>query len=324
MFLYTTISIVIGIILDFIFGDPYWLPHPIRLIGNIISFLDSKLRDNEKSQRSQFINGVLLVFIVVIVSTMVPAIILGFAFKVSIILGVLVESIMCYQLMATKCLKVESMKVYNALKNNNLPEARKAVSMIVGRDTKNLDEVGITKAAVETVAENTSDGSIAPLFYIALGGPILGFFYKSVNTMDSMIGYKNEKYLYFGRCAAKLDDFVNYIPARLSAYFMILSSLVLKYDFKNAIKVYTRDKRKHSSPNAAHTEAVSAGALNIMLCGDAFYFGKIVKKDKIGDEVRPVEIEDIKRVNHLLYCTVILSFLVVIILRLGIYLYGKV
>lgn len=324
MFLYTTISIVIGIILDFIFGDPYWLPHPIRLIGNMISFLDSKLRDNEKSQRSQFINGVLLVFIVVTVSTMVPAIILYLVFKVNIILGILVESIMCYQLIATKCLKVESMKVYKALKNKNLTEARKAVSMIVGRDTKNLDEIGITKAAVETVAENTSDGSIAPLFYIALGGPILGFFYKSVNTMDSMIGYKNEKYLYFGRCAAKLDDFVNYIPARLSAIFMILSSLVLKYDFKNAIKVYTRDKRKHSSPNAAHTEAVCAGALNIMLCGDAFYFGKIVKKDKIGDDVRPVEIEDIIRVNHLLYGTVILFFLAVIILRLGVNLYGKV
>ena len=197
MFLYTTISIVIGVILDFIFGDPYWLPHPIRLIGNMISFLDSKLRDNEKSQRSQFINGVLLVFIVVTVSTMVPAIILYLVFKVNIILGILVESIMCYQLIATKCLKVENMKVYKALKNKNLTEARKAVSMIVGRDTKNLDEIGITKAAVETVAENTSDGSVAPLFYIALGGPILGFFYKSVNTMDSMIGYKNEKYLIF-------------------------------------------------------------------------------------------------------------------------------
>lgn len=197
------------------------------------------------------------------------------------------------------------MKVYHCLQTEGLEAARKAVSMIVGRDTSVLDEEGVAKATIETVAENTSDGVIAPMLYTALGGPILGFFYKAVNTMDSMVGYKNEKYLYFGRAAAKLDDLVNYIPARISAYLMICASFMggKGYSGRHAYKIYKRDNRKHASPNSAQTESVCAGALGIRLAGDACYFGKIVKKPFIGDARRSVEYEDIKRVNRLMYMT---------------------
>ena len=199
-------------------------------------------------------------------------------------------------------------KVYKALKKDDLEGARYAVSMIVGRDTQVLDATGVAKAAVETVAENTSDGVIAPLIYLAIGGPILGFMYKAINTMDSMVGYKNDKYMYFGRCAAKLDDVVNYIPARISALLMIAVSFLpgKAYDGKGAWRIWRRDRRKHASPNSAQTEAVCAGSLGVQLAGDASYFGKIVKKPTIGDAHRPVEYEDIKRANGLLYRTAIL------------------
>jgi len=211
---------------------------------------------------------------------------------------------------------VESMRVYKCLKQEDLEAARQAVSMIVGRDTATLDEVGVAKAAIETVAENTSDGVIAPMLYTALGGPVLGFLYKAVNTMDSMIGYKNDKYLYFGRAAAKLDDIVNFIPARISAYLMIFSAFMSGkcFDGRNAFKIYKRDNRKHASPNSAQTEAVCAGALRIQLAGDASYFGKIVKKPYIGDAYRKVESEDIKRANRLMYLTAWLGELLCLLL----------
>ena len=201
------------------------------------------------------------------------------------------------------------MKVYAEVKKGDLPRARKAVSMIVGRDTQCLDEAGVVKAAVETVAENTSDGVTAPLLFMMIGGAPLGFFYKAVNTMDSMIGYKDEKYLYLGRCAAKMDDVLNYIPARLSAFLMIAAAWVLKMDARGAWRIYLRDRRKHASPNSAQTEAVCAGALQIRLAGDAWYFGKLYKKDYIGDDIRPVEAEDIPRADRLMYGTAVLTFL---------------
>ena len=207
---------------------------------------------------------------------------------------------MVYYLLAARSLRTESMKVYGELKKNDLQGARRAVSMIVGRDTKTLDREGVTKAAVETVAENASDGVIAPLFYTALGGPVLGFLYKAVNTMDSMVGYKNEKYLYFGRAAARLDDLANFIPARISALFMIGAAFLLGMNGRQAVKTYRRDRYKHKSPNSAHTEAVCAGALGIRLAGPASYFGKMVEKPYIGDALRPVEDEDIVRANRLL------------------------
>ena len=219
------------------------------------------------------------------------------------IIGIVVESILTFYIFATKSLKDESMKVYDRLKTGTLEEARKAVSMIVGRDTTFLDETGVAKAAIETVAENASDGVIAPMFYAAIGGPVLGYFYKAVNTMDSMIGYKNDKYMHFGRVAAKLDDVMNYVPARLSAWLMIIVAFLSgkAYSGKRAYFVYKRDRRKHASPNAAQTEAACAGALGIQLAGDAYYFGKLVKKEYLGDSIRAVEYEDIRRINVLMY-----------------------
>ena len=310
---YHMIAFFMGFLLDLVLGDPYYLPHPIRLIGKLIEGAEKVLRgmgirgkdSKEDSNGRAFRQGIGLVLIVVISVVAVTLFLLFMAYWLHPVLGVAVECIITYQILAVKCLKVESMKVYQCLKNGNLEQARKAVSMIVGRDTEHLDEEGVAKAAIETVAENTSDGVIAPMLYLAIGGPILGFLYKAINTMDSMIGYKNEKYLYFGRAAAKLDDFVNYLPARISALLMIAASYLSGSDFsgKGAWKIYRRDRRKHASPNSGQTEAVCAGALSIRLAGDASYFGKIVKKPYIGEAVRGVEYEDIKWANYLMYIT---------------------
>ena len=216
---------------------------------------------------------------------------------------------MCWQILAVKSLRDETMKVYDALESGDLAASRRAVSMIVGRDTDRLDDAAVTRAAVETVAENTSDGVIAPMLYTALGGPILGFAYKAVNTMDSMVGYKNERYLNFGRTAAKLDDVVNYIPARISAALMIAAAYGPGKQFsgKDALRIFKRDRYNHASPNSAQTEAACAGALHLRLAGDASYFGKIVKMPFIGEDLRPVEAEDIVRVNVLLYRSAVIG-----------------
>ena len=296
--------VALGFLLDQVLGDPHWLYHPVRLIGAYISFLEKGIRKLfGEGERALLAGGVVLVVLVTGTTAVVSGGILYACGRISPWLRFLASVILCYQLFAVKSLKDESMKVYQKLKENDLPGARYAVSMIVGRDTENLSETGVTKAAVETIAENTSDGVIAPLLFLALGGPALGFLYKSINTMDSMVGYKNDKYLYFGRCAAKLDDVVNYIPARISAWLMILASACERMNWKNAEKIYKRDRYCHASPNSAQTEAVMAGALEVQLAGDAVYFGKVVKKPTIGDDIRPVEAEDIKRANHLMYLT---------------------
>ena len=254
--------------------------------------------------------------VVVTVSTGVPAVILSVAYKYFWQLGLALESFWCYQIFATKSLKVESDRVYIALKDKGLEAGRKAVSMIVGRDTQNLTEEGVTKAAVETVAENTSDGVIAPLFYMLIGGAVLGFTYKAINTMDSMVGYKNDKYQWFGTAAAKLDDVVNFIPARVSAVLMILAAYRTGMDGKNAACIFRRDRFNHKSPNSAQTEAVMAGALDVQLAGDAWYFGKLHKKPTIGDPVREMELLDIRRSHKLLYGTAMLGLILGIILRI--------
>ncbi len=307
---YSLIALGIGFVLDLMFGDPYFLWHPIRLIGNLIAFTEKKLRRIFPVNKSgELIAGILLVIIVVALSTGIPVLILGFSYHWKPYVGVLVESIMCYQLLATKSLKVESMKVYKALSKGELEEGRQAVSMIVGRDTANLTETGIVKAAVETVAENTSDGSIAPMLFMIIAGAGGGFFYKAVNTMDSMVGYKNEKYINLGKLAARLDDVLNYIPARISAYLMIVSTIFSKFNTKNAWKIYRRDRYNHASPNSAHTESVVAGALEVQLAGNAYYFEKLYPKKTIGDDIRTVECEDIKRANMLLYQTAVLGII---------------
>ena len=302
MIKWTALALVLGFFIDLLVGDPRWLYHPVRIIGNGISFLESCFRRwFPATQKGERMGGFLLVILICAGSALVPLGILYVAYEIHTLLGIGMETFFCYQMLAVKSLKQESMRVFEELEKGDLKGARYAVSMIVGRDTQSLDEAGVTKAAVETVAENTSDGIIAPLFYMAIGGPVLMFFYKGVNTMDSMVGYKNEKYLNFGRYAAKFDDIMNYIPARISAWLMVAASYVCGFDGKNAAKIYKRDRYNHASPNSAQTEAVMAGALDIQLAGNAYYFGKLYEKPTIGDNIRPVESQDIKRANRLLY-----------------------
>ena len=309
MLYYSMPALAAGFILDLMIGDPRWLYHPVCLIGNLIAFLEKILRKIfPKTDKGELAAGTVEVILVCLLSGGIPFLILHILYGISVWAGFALETFWCYQLLATKSLKTESMKVYDRLKNGTLDEARYAVSMIVGRDTECLDETGVAKAAIETVAENTSDGVIAPMIYTAIGGPILGFFYKAVNTMDSMVGYKNDRYLYFGRTAAKLDDIVNYIPARISALLMVVSCFFCgkEFDGKRAWYIFKRDRYNHASPNSAQSEAVCAGALGIRLAGNASYFGKIVEKPYIGDAERAVETEDIKRANRLLYATAVL------------------
>lgn len=304
---------LISMILDWIFGDPVWLYHPVRIIGKWIAFLEKILRklagDQEGNEKKLLIAGGILWILVILASAAVPMGILYLAEKFSPCAAFVLECFWCYQLLAARSLGKESKKVYKKLIQDDLPGARLAVSMIVGRDTENLTVEGVTKAAVETVAENTNDGVIAPLIYMLIGGPVLGFVYKAVNTMDSMLGYKNEKYLYFGRVAAKMDDVAGFIPARISALLMILASCLLGMDGKNALWIWKRDRRKHASPNAAQTEAVCAGALQVQLAGDAWYFGKKHEKDTIGDPIREIEPRDILRSEKLMIGTEVLTFL---------------
>ena len=303
-------AIVAGFILDLLFGDPHWLPHPICLIGNLIGFLEKNLRRLlAPGKTALLLGGALMVVIVLTLSYAVPYAVLMLAEQVSPWLKFALETIMFYQIFATKCLRDESMKVYTALHNNDLADARVKLSWIVGRDTKELTAEEVTKGAVETVAENTADGIIAPMLYMFIGGAPLAFLYKGINTMDSMVGYKNDKFLYFGRCAAKLDDLANLIPARITGLVMILASYFLNLNVRGAWKIFWRDRYNHLSPNSAMTESVTAGALNIQLGGDHYYFGKLVHKDTIGDNIRQVVPEDIVAANNLLYMTAVISLL---------------
>lgn len=309
-----------GFLIDLIFGDPVYAFHPIRLIGNLIGKSEKAIRKAlPNNEKSELIGGFILWIWVAAVSFFVPFILLKCLYRVNFWLGFILESIFFWQIIAAKSLKTESMKVYKAFEEGDTEKARKAVSMIVGRDTASLTAEGITKAAVETVAENTSDGVTAPLIFAALFGASGGFLYKAVNTMDSMVGYKNDKYLYFGRFAAKCDDVFNFIPARITAYFMIISSFILDLDGKNAFKIFLRDRFNHASPNSAQTEAVCAGALDVMLAGDAYYFGKLYKKKTIGDNIRKIEPKDIKNANNLMYMT---SVLILIVLSILLYIVG--
>ena len=312
---YHIFAFIAGFVLDLLIGDPHFIPHPVRLIGSFISFLDKRLNcdagynsSEKKLNLIKYKRGMLLVFTVIFATFAISVIIIVAAYSINLYAGVIAEAVMTWQILATKCLRVESMRVYDALRTDGVDAGRRAVSMIVGRDTSVLDAAGVTRAAVETIAENTSDGVIAPMLYTAIGGPVLGFVYKAVNTMDSMLGYKNDKYMYFGRFAARLDDVVNFIPARISAYLMIAAAFIggRQFDAKNAYSIFKRDRFNHASPNSAQTESVCAGALRVQLAGDAVYFGKLVKKKYIGDGLREIEYEDIKRANRLMYITAFL------------------
>ncbi len=299
------IALLIGYILDLIFGDPHWLPHPVRFIGWMITRGEKLMR--RLLPEHPFAGGMILSILVVLISFLLPLGILFLCGKLNRWAALAVHAVMCYQILATRCLRDESMRVYRYLVKGDLPNARKYLSWIVGRDTENLNEQQIARAAVETVAENTSDGVIAPMLFLAIGGAPLGFLYKAVNTLDSMIGYKNDKYILFGRFAARMDDVFNFIPAIVSAWLMIAASFLTRLDVKNALYIYRRDRHNHSSPNSAKTEAVAAGALNLQLAGDAVYFGKVVHKPTIGDDNRPITPQDVPRMNRLMIVTSALS-----------------
>lgn len=313
-------ALLAGFVLDLIFGDPDCAAHPVRLIGKLVlsaeTFLRERFPQNEKGEKAA---GLTLVVAVISFTLLFGGGILYIAYVINDWLYLVVQAFICFQLLAVKSLKKESMKVYNELVKNDLVEARKKLSMIVGRDTQNMNETQIIKAAVETVAENASDAVVAPMMYFALGGALAMLTYKAVNTMDSMVGYKNEKYINFGRYAAKLDDVANFVPSRFCAVMMIIASMMLKYDHKNALRIFKRDRKKHASPNSAQTESACAGALGVELGGNAYYFGELHEKSAIGDDIKKIQAEDIKKANKLVYAAAIISLFVVCALRLAFY-----
>lgn len=303
-------ALFLGFGIDLIVGDPHSIPHPVILIGKLINIIEKAVRKIfPKTVRGENLAGGVLWVLVVMISTAVPALLLWLCNSITPWLGLALESIMCWQILATKSLRDESMKVYDALKTGDIEKSRYAVSMIVGRDTAALDDAGVTRAAVETVAENTSDGIVAPLLFLAIGGAPLGFFYKAVNTMDSMLGYVEMPYKNIGMIPAKMDDVMNFLPARISALVMLAAGWLLKLDVKNGWKIFRRDRFNHASPNSAQTESVCAGLLGLRLAGDAYYHGVLHRKKYIGDALRQIEHEDIPRSCRLLYATAALSLL---------------
>lgn len=298
----------VGFALDLAFGDPRTPIHPVCIIGRQVNICESVYR--RIFGKHEVVAGVFTVITVLFLSTLIPCVILWAAYRLNTVAGVAAEAVLCYSMLAVKDLRDESMRVYHALKEDGLCAGRKAVSMIVGRDTGRLDEKGVARAAVETIAENFSDGVAAPMFYMAIGGAGLMYFYKAVNTMDSMIGYKNNKYYYFGRTAARLDDVMNFAPSRIAAVIMVIASFFTGLDVKNAVRIFRRDRHNHTSPNSAQTEAVAAGALGVRLAGDAWYFGELYRKQTIGDAFREIEAEDIVRMNRLMYVSAFLALII--------------
>ena len=305
-----------GFLLDTLFGDPPWLPHPVVLMGKAISALEKRLRARlPQTPQGELLGGAVVAFTLPVGTFLLTSLVCLGAAKLSPWLGLAVQMFWCGQALAAKGLAQESTNVYRALIKPDLPAARKAVSRIVGRDTQNLTLEGVTKAAVETVAENASDGVIAPLLYMLLGGAPLALTYKAINTMDSMLGYKNEKYLYFGRAAAKLDDAANYLPSRLAGLLWCAAAALTGNSPKGAWRIWRRDRRNHASPNSAQTESACAGALGVQLAGPAYYFGEYYAKPTIGDPLRPIEPEDIRRANRMMYAESVLALAVGLAVR---------
>ena len=310
------LAVLGGFVLDAVFGDPAWLPHPVVLMGKCISKLEKALRARfPKTQQGELLAGAVLAFCLPVGTFLLTSAVCLLAAKISPWLGLAVQMFWCGQALAAKGLVQESRNVYGELVKPDLPAARKAVSRIVGRDTENLTAEGVTKAAVETVAENASDGVIAPLLYMLLGGAPLALTYKAVNTMDSMVGYKNETYLYFGRAAAKLDDVANYIPSRLAALLWVAAAALTGNDAKGAWRIWRRDRRNHASPNSAQTESACAGALGVQLAGPAYYFGEYYPKPTIGDALRPIEPQDILRADRMMYAASVLALVLGLVIR---------
>ena len=309
------LSYTIGLVLDFIIGDPNNPFHPVRIIGSLGIKLENITRRVFKNLK---ISGFVTWLGVILITFLVNSLIVRLAFSISNIFGIIIEGILLYFCISSKGLKVEGLKVIKVLESGDIEGARKQLSYIVGRDTKVLDEEGIIRAVIETVAENTSDGIIAPLLFGALGGAPLAMTYKAVNTCDSMFGYKNDKYIDFGFVPAKMDDLFNYIPARITGYLVIFAAFILGLDYKNSYRIYKRDRYNHTSPNSAHPESAVAGALGIRLGGANYYFGKIVEKPTIGDKNKVIEISDLYKTNNILLVVTVLGFSVgLLIIVLG-------
>ncbi|MCH4889160.1 cobalamin biosynthesis protein CobD [Acidaminobacter sp. JC074] len=311
------IQITVGYVMDLILGDPYFLYHPVRIIGHLVRFLEKGLLNLNDKPNVQKFKGLILLITVSGLSFLVPFVILLALHKIHPLLNHVMESIMIYQIFATRCLDVETKKVYRALKEGDMETARKMIGYLVSRDTDVMTEEDIIKAAIETIAENLGDGVIAPMFFIFIGGAPLGWYYKGVNTLDSMVGYKNDKYNHYGYFSAKWDDVLNYIPARLTALFIIIAGFFLRLDVKRGMRILARDKRNHSSPNSAYPESAAAGLLGIQLGGKASYFGKVSMKKTMGDPFKPIDLLDLLRTRKLLYMTSIVGFVVFSLIRLG-------
>ena len=306
-----------GFMLDLLFGDPAWLPHPVVYMGKAISALERRLRARlPRTPQGELLGGAILAFCLPVGTFLLTSLVCLGAAALSPWLGLAVQMFWCGQALAAKGLAQESTRVYRELIKPDLPAARRAVSRIVGRDTQNLTLEGVTKAAVETVAENASDGVIAPLLYMLLGGAPLALTYKAINTMDSMLGYKNEKYLYFGRCAAKLDDAANWLPSRLAALLWVAAAALTGHNARGTWRIWRRDRRRHASPNSAQTESACAGALGVQLAGPAYYFGEYYDKPTIGDPLREIEPRDILRANRMMYAESLLALALGLAVRL--------
>ena len=312
----TVWAVVGGFVLDALFGDPAWLPHPVVFMGKAIARLEGFLRPRlPKTPRGEVLGGAIVAFCLPVGTLLFTGAVCRGAARLHPLLGLAVQMFWCAQALAARGLVQESTNVYKELIKPDLPAARRAVSRIVGRDTAALTAEGVTKAAVETVAENASDGVIAPLFYMLLGGAPLALTYKAINTMDSMLGYKNEKYLYFGRIPAKLDDAANYLPSRLAGLLWCAAAALTGNSAKGAWRIWWRDRRNHASPNSAQTESACAGALGVQLAGPAYYFGEYYPKPTIGDALRPIEPEDIRRANKMMYTESLLALLLGLAIR---------
>lgn len=295
-----SIDVIIAIIVDLILGDPYWLPHPVIFIGKLIKAIENKARAIAKNDKELKLFGGIMVIIVALVCFLLPAALLFITWKIKPLFHV-VNVIILWTTIAARCLRNESMKVYSALEKEDISLARKFTSYIVGRETENLDEKQLMRAAVETVAENASDGVIAPLIYSFIGGAPLAMMYKGINTMDSMVGYINKKYKQIGFFPAKTDDVFNFIPARITGFIMCLAAPFFKVSILNSMRIMLRDRKNHKSPNCAYPEAATAAILKVQLGGNNIYFGEVVEKPTIGDKLRELRKEDIVYANKIMF-----------------------
>ena len=310
--------LILAYVLDLIFGDPYSFPHPVKFIGNMIARLEKFFF---ATLINKLLSGLITFLIVVVTTYFATVLLINISYSLNSYLGIAVEILLTYTVLSAKCLEVEAVKVQRELRAKNLENSRKSLSYIVGRDTKELDFAQIIKAVIETVAENTVDGVISPIFYLCLGGVPLAMAFKAISTLDSMIGYRNEKYEEFGKVSARADDVANFIPARLSIIFFTISAFLLRLDYRNAFLICMRDRKNHLSPNCAYSESLTAGALGIQLGGSHYYSGRLVEKQKIGNDLKKADVDDITKTVNMLRIVTFLCILVVCIINILIFSY---